>query len=128
MSSLWTFVAFLVLLFTARLTVALRYPSPRNKRTQCKLAVFLGSGKFPFVDGHNLESDPLLGGHTSEALQMVSALDFTKYTPRTYIISEGDHLSAQKAQDLEALKGTSVRHLPILLCSRILSLLLNIEG
>lgn len=50
------------------------------------LAVFLGSG-----------------GHTSEALTLVSSLDFDKYTPRTYIISEGDTLSAKKAAALETL-------------------------
>ncbi|KAK7057141.1 UDP-N-acetylglucosamine transferase subunit ALG14 [Favolaschia claudopus] len=54
------------------------------------LAVFLGSG-----------------GHTSEALTLISALDFSRYTPRTYIISEGDVLSAQKAHDLELSKQTS---------------------
>ncbi|CAE6430313.1 unnamed protein product [Rhizoctonia solani] len=51
------------------------------------LAVFLGSG-----------------GHTSEALALVSSLDFDKYSPRTYIISEGDSLSAKKAVALEKLK------------------------
>lgn len=123
MSFLWTILVVLGLLLTARFTVALKYSSSKEKRTQCKLAVFLGSGKLFLVNGHSPGSDPLIGGHTSEALQMVSALDFSKYTPRTYIISEGDHLSAQKAKDLEVLKGTSVRQLYILLCSRMLSLL-----
>ncbi|KAJ7924876.1 glycosyltransferase family 1 protein [Mycena leptocephala] len=54
------------------------------------LAVFLGSG-----------------GHTSEALTLISALDFNCYSPRTYVISEGDSFSAQKAADLESLKATS---------------------
>ncbi|KAJ7783243.1 glycosyltransferase family 1 protein [Mycena metata] len=53
------------------------------------LAVFLGSG-----------------GHTSEALTLISALDFGRYSPRTYVISEGDSFSAQKARDLESLKQT----------------------
>jgi len=53
----------------------------------CGLAVFLGSG-----------------GHTTEALALVSALDFARYTPRTYIISDGDILSAQKARELEERK------------------------
>ncbi|KAG8960146.1 UDP-N-acetylglucosamine transferase subunit [Tulasnella sp. 419] len=59
----------------------------KRKRSQsetCSLAVFLGSG-----------------GHTSEALALVSSLDFSRYTPRKYIISEGDTLSAQKAIELE---------------------------
>ncbi|TFY65860.1 hypothetical protein EVG20_g5230 [Dentipellis fragilis] len=59
---------------------------PRTSAT-CSLAVFLGSG-----------------GHTSEALSLVSALDFTRYTPRTYIVSSGDSLSVQKALALEVLK------------------------
>lgn len=45
-----------------------------------------------------------LGGHSSEALSLVSALDFSRYTPRTYLVSEGDSLSAQKAVTLEQLK------------------------
>ncbi|PAV18498.1 glycosyltransferase family 1 [Pyrrhoderma noxium] len=56
----------------------------RGESNTCSLAVFLGSG-----------------GHTSEALSLVSSLDFSRYTPRKYIISEGDSLSAQKASDLE---------------------------
>ncbi|KAJ4002100.1 glycosyltransferase family 1 protein [Lentinula boryana] len=52
-----------------------------------KLAVFLGSG-----------------GHTSEMLAMISSLDFDKYSPRIYIISEGDTLSERKALTLEATK------------------------
>ncbi|KAJ6593963.1 oligosaccharide biosynthesis protein Alg14-like protein, partial [Mycena capillaripes] len=47
-----------------------------------------------------------LGGHTSEALALISALDFTRYSPRTYVISEGDSLSAQKAAELELSKAT----------------------
>jgi beta-1,4-N-acetylglucosaminyltransferase len=49
------------------------------------------------------------GGHSSEALSLVSALDFSRYTPRTYLVSEGDSLSAQKAKALEALKAASAK-------------------
>jgi hypothetical protein len=35
---------------------------------------------------------------------MLSALDFSRYTPRIYIISEGDSLSAEKATALEEQK------------------------
>ena len=34
----------------------------------------------------------------------MSALDFQRYKPRTYVVSEGDNLSAQKAADLEKSK------------------------
>lgn len=47
------------------------------------------------------------GGHTTEALALISALDFTRYTPRTYLISDGDALSAQKARELEERKRVS---------------------
>ena len=47
------------------------------------------------------------GGHTTEALALVSSLDFVRYTPRTYIISDGDTLSAQKARELEERKHVS---------------------
>ncbi|VDB95282.1 unnamed protein product [Peniophora sp. CBMAI 1063] len=65
-------------------------PTPRRPGKTCRLAVFLGSG-----------------GHTSEMLALVSALDFTRYTPRTYIVSEGDTLSAQKAVELEKSRHDS---------------------
>ncbi|KAI0779712.1 oligosaccharide biosynthesis protein Alg14-like protein [Fomes fomentarius] len=45
------------------------------------------------------------GGHTSEAISLLSALDFSRYVPRTYIISEGDALSMQKVVDLESEKA-----------------------
>ncbi|KAJ7497356.1 glycosyltransferase family 1 protein [Mycena latifolia] len=61
----------------------------RQERTK-SLAVFLGSG-----------------GHTTEALTLISALDFTRYSPRTYIVSQGDSLSSQKASELELSKTTS---------------------
>jgi hypothetical protein len=48
-----------------------------------------------------------LGGHSSEALSLVSVLDFSRYTPRTYLVSEGDTLSEQKAVALEKLKATA---------------------
>ncbi|KAF7782595.1 hypothetical protein Agabi119p4_1971 [Agaricus bisporus var. burnettii] len=65
--------------------------SRKSSAATCSLAVFLGSG-----------------GHTSEALQLLSSLDFTRYTPRRYIISSGDHLSAQKAAMLERAKASSL--------------------
>ncbi|KAJ3829127.1 glycosyltransferase family 1 protein [Lentinula raphanica] len=53
-----------------------------------KIAILLGSG-----------------GHTSEMLAMTSTLDFNKYSPRVYILSEGDTLSRRKAITLEATKA-----------------------
>ncbi|TRM69910.1 glycosyltransferase family 1 protein [Schizophyllum amplum] len=64
-------------------------PPPPGRASSRSLAVFLGSG-----------------GHTSEALALLSGLDFHRYTPRTYYISDGDHLSARKAMDLEDFKGS----------------------
>ncbi|KAG7440034.1 glycosyltransferase family 1 protein [Guyanagaster necrorhizus] len=61
-----------------------------NTSTTRKLAVFLGSG-----------------GHTSEAIALLSSLDFTRFSPRIYIVSDGDNLSAQKARDLESKKCAS---------------------
>ncbi|KAN0129728.1 Oligosaccharide biosynthesis protein Alg14 like domain containing protein, partial [Lactarius tabidus] len=62
----------------------------RDHKGTCHLAVFLGSG-----------------GHSSEALTLVSTLDFSRYAPRTYLVSEGDSLSATKATALERLKAAS---------------------
>lgn len=36
---------------------------------------------------------------------MLSSLDFNRYTPRVYILSQGDSLSAQKALALESSKA-----------------------
>lgn len=47
----------------------------------------------------------VVGGHTNEALKLASALDFGRYSPRTYIVSEGDTFSAQKALALEHIKA-----------------------
>lgn len=38
---------------------------------------------------------------------LVSTLDFSRYTPRTYLVSEGDSLSATKAIALERVKAAS---------------------
>ncbi|TEB38208.1 Alg14-domain-containing protein [Coprinellus micaceus] len=69
-------------------------PKPRLRphHPTCKLSVFLGSG-----------------GHTSESLAMISGLDFKKYQPRVYYVSEGDTLSAHKAIELERRKIDATR-------------------
>ncbi|KAI6157739.1 glycosyltransferase family 1 protein [Pisolithus tinctorius] len=65
-------------------------PMRRDTET-CSLAIFLGSG-----------------GHTAEASILLSALDFSRYSPRTYIVSEGDELSSQKAVALEHLESAKI--------------------
>ncbi|KIK09085.1 glycosyltransferase family 1 protein [Laccaria amethystina LaAM-08-1] len=84
------FLTLVLSLAAARLYMILpsdtkRRSSSHPKRSTCNLAVFLGSG-----------------GHTTEALALVSAIDPKKYHHRQYIVSEGDHLSAQKAKALES--------------------------
>ncbi|KIP08435.1 glycosyltransferase family 1 protein [Phlebiopsis gigantea 11061_1 CR5-6] len=59
----------------------------RSRSETCSLAVFLGSG-----------------GHTSEALALLTGLDFDRYCFRKYVVSEGDILSAKKAITLESEK------------------------
>ncbi|KAF8893804.1 glycosyltransferase family 1 protein [Infundibulicybe gibba] len=88
---LFAFLAFALVLFCARLYAVLPRRKPKVElrsgnlaSSTCTLAIFLGSG-----------------GHTSEMLGLVSALDFSRYTPRIYIISEGDSLSEQKVVRLE---------------------------
>ncbi|EIW63405.1 oligosaccharide biosynthesis protein Alg14 like protein, partial [Trametes versicolor FP-101664 SS1] len=90
-------ILFLARLYTL-LTVtraAKRGGRRRPADSTCSLAVFLGSG-----------------GHTSEALCLLSALDFSRYFPRTYFISEGDSLSMRKALELEALKAADAQGSP----------------
>jgi beta-1,4-N-acetylglucosaminyltransferase len=78
----------------------------RDSSSKCSLAVFLGSG----VCSKAMEqraSQCSVGGHTSEALTLLESLDFTRYTPRTYIVCEGDESSADKARRLEDTKTSS---------------------
>ncbi|KAF8418525.1 oligosaccharide biosynthesis protein Alg14-like protein, partial [Tirmania nivea] len=65
-------------------------PPPRTPKSPTHLAAVLGSG-----------------GHTSEALLLLSTVDFSKLTYRTYIVSSGDSLSAQKARDFEVSRAPS---------------------
>jgi len=92
-------VTLLILLLVTRIYVVLFKPSPkprkRNDGETCVLAVFLGSG-----------------GHTSEALMLTSGLDFSRYSPRIYIVSEGDTLSTNKAVSLERAKASRSSPIP----------------
>ncbi|KAL0577549.1 UDP-N-acetylglucosamine transferase subunit [Marasmius crinis-equi] len=74
---------------------------PKKSGSTVRLAVFLGSG-----------------GHTSEALNLISALDFEQYSPRIYVASEGDALSVKKAQVLETLKAPNNAQYTILTVPR----------
>ncbi len=47
-------------------------------------------------------------------MTLLSALDFNIYTPRTYFFSEGDHLSAEKAKELEAEKSSHIEQVRLL--------------
>jgi len=85
-------VTVLVLLLLTRVYIVLSKGSSKSRKRRdgetCVLAVFLGSG-----------------GHTSEVLTLTSGLDFSRYSPRIYIVSEGDTLSASKAMSLEHSKA-----------------------
>lgn len=80
---------------------------PKGAISSCTLAIFLGSGMYQRLSTGFWTKRCSLheGGHTSEALSLVSALDFERYTPRKYIISDGDTLSTQKAIALELYKA-----------------------
>ncbi|GMH37084.1 hypothetical protein BSKO_04957 [Bryopsis sp. KO-2023] len=45
------------------------------------------------------------GGHTTEMMAVVRAMDLSKYTPRCYVVANTDALGATKAMDLERDKG-----------------------
>lgn len=55
-----------------------------TKKTQARTAIVLGSG-----------------GHTSEMLRLLSALDLSVYSPRTYYLAETDKFSKEKLQEFE---------------------------
>ncbi|KAF1806109.1 glycosyltransferase family 1 protein [Mucor lusitanicus] len=61
----------------------------KSKRTKpCKTCVFLGSG-----------------GHTGEMLQLMKSLNSSHYYPRTYIVTNTDSLSKEKAIAYEQSTG-----------------------
>ncbi|KAF7288683.1 UDP-N-acetylglucosamine transferase subunit ALG14 [Mycena chlorophos] len=85
----WVVTAFIVYRVYAILPTSRSPVTPSQSK---RLAVFLGSG-----------------GHTTEALALISALDFARYRPRTYILSEGDAFSYQKAVYHEDSRATAER-------------------
>lgn len=99
-------IALLVLGICLRIYIILPIHSKKRQRSNgpIKLAVFLGSGALN-LDAPMSCSCRIVGGHTSEALGLMNALDFYRYSHRTYIVSEGDNLSARKAARLEELKS-----------------------
>ncbi|KAF9529365.1 oligosaccharide biosynthesis protein Alg14 like-domain-containing protein [Crepidotus variabilis] len=90
------FLGLLLLISLLAIRISTILPGSRNAKSRtkrsasdtCSVAVFLGSG-----------------GHTSEALTLMSALDFKRYNKRIYIVSDGDILSARKALNFEAFRG-----------------------
>ncbi|KAF9507999.1 glycosyltransferase family 1 protein [Hydnum rufescens UP504] len=106
---MWLFVLSLfIVVFCLRVYTILpkegrsaRRNAKRRPVDTCSLAVFLGSG-----------------GHTGEAILLLSSLDFTRYTPRTYIISEGTHLAPRK---LSTLKPADMRTIPIMEITQLYS-------
>ncbi|EJU00120.1 Alg14-domain-containing protein [Dacryopinax primogenitus] len=90
--SLLSLLLLLVLIVIPVRAYAILLPNrPKPRTGPSKLAVFLGSG-----------------GHTSESLQLLRALPFTRYYPRLYITSSLDTLSIQKATSLESSLAPSL--------------------
>jgi len=81
-------LAWTVILSSARLISIIqpvRGPAPPIRRDETThLLVVLGSG-----------------GHSAEMLAMPESVDMHSYTHRTYVVSEGDPISAQRAANLE---------------------------
>lgn len=98
-----------LLFFLVAYRLYLIRPSSKQKRNQkvtlastCSVAVFLGSGTalvMPWI--YVFDFSKYLGGHTSEALALISSLDPKRYNRRTYIVTSGDTLSVQKALEFE---------------------------
>lgn len=58
--------------------------TPNKRIKPCKTIICIGSG-----------------GHTTEMLQLIANLDFSKYAPRFYLIANSDKISAEKIRTLE---------------------------
>jgi beta-1,4-N-acetylglucosaminyltransferase len=67
-------------------------PPPRKPNSPTHLLSILGSG-----------------GHTAEMLAILRTMDTHLYTHRTYIVSEGDPISAQRARTLEAELRSTIK-------------------
>ncbi|KAF8326393.1 glycosyltransferase family 1 protein [Cantharellus anzutake] len=85
-----------------------RPPNPSNDWDHSKRY----TSNTPPLSSCGEHTDTRRGGHTTEAITLVSSLDFQRYTPRIYIISEGDSLSAKKAVKLEETRGYRILTLP----------------
>jgi len=46
------------------------------------------------------------GGHTAEMTTLALSLDFTRYTPRKWIVCEGDEMSLRAIARIEGEKGS----------------------
>lgn len=85
------FLLILALVVSTRAYVVIKRPNAKAdrkglRRTEpCTVGVFLGSG-----------------GHTTEALTLLSTLDPSRYPVRKYLVSSGDSMSCEKALAFEA--------------------------
>ena len=61
----------------------------RKRNRPCKTLIVVGSG-----------------GHTSEMMRIVGGLELKNYTPRLYVIAEGDEMSREKVKVFETANGT----------------------
>jgi beta-1,4-N-acetylglucosaminyltransferase len=76
-------------------------PKKRKAEETCSLGIFLGSGKLPYQYLMNADELCYVGGHTAEMRTLLSTIDFTRYTPRTYVYCHGDEMSLRVISDLE---------------------------
>ena len=58
------------------------------------------------------------GGHTAEMLGLLSALDFSRFTPRTYVRGQSDTTSMPRIENLEAARGTGSYQVAVIKRSR----------
>ena len=68
---------------------------PTKKRTSpCRTLVVLGSG-----------------GHTAEMLRLLGGMNLHSYTPRVYVVAEGDKMSVDKVEKFESTTSRSTQGL-----------------
>jgi len=82
-------------------------PTVRRKGSTCSLGIFLGSGVLsPLPLDHNPNESQ--GGHSAEMRTLLSTLDITRYSPRTYVYCYGDDISLRTVLELESSNKTSL--------------------
>lgn len=90
---LWSTLALITRIFYLLVLKNERYPRAKSRNHTTKTMIVLGSG-----------------GHTTEMMNLVNALDKKRYHPRHYVIASSDPLSLEKVKQFEEPSTSKVNY------------------